>query len=73
MVTVGRKAWTGYDEDWYGSRMYWSFADEETYLNWLQEIGFVIQQRHFLPEGDSGHVLLLAKKPNDIDTHLESE
>jgi len=73
MVTVGRKAWTGYDEDWYGARMYWSFADEETYLNWLQDIGFVIQQRQFLPEGDSGFVLLLAKKPNDIDTHLESE
>ena len=64
MVTVGRKAWTGYAEDWYRSRMYWIFADEETYLNWLQDIGFVIQQRHFLPEEDSGHVLLLAQRPS---------
>ena len=65
MVTVGRKAWTGYDEDWYGARMYWSFTDEDTYLNWLQDIGFVIQQRYLLPEEDSDHVLLLAQRPSE--------
>jgi len=73
MVTVGRKAWTGYDEDWYGARMYWSFADEDTYLNWLQDIGFVIQQRHLLPEEDSDHVLLLAQRPSDGSVKSESE
>lgn len=72
MVTVGHKAWTGYEEDWYGARMYWSHADEDTYLEWLLNIGFVIQQRQFIPEGDGGHVLLLAKKPDDIDTNSES-
>jgi len=65
MVTVGHKAWTGYEDEWYGARMYWSHADEDTYLNWLQDIGFVIHQRHFLPEGDGGHVLLLSQRPSD--------
>ncbi len=73
IVTIGHKAWTGYDDDWYGARMYWSHADEDTYLNWLQEIGFVIQHRQFLPEGDSGHVLLLAQRPSGENARLGSE
>jgi len=64
MATVGHKAWTGYEDDWHGARMYWSHADEGTYLNWLQEIGFVIQQRQFIPEGEGGHTLLLAQRPS---------
>ena len=72
MATVGHKAWTGYEDDWHGARMYWSHADEDTYKNWLQEIGFVIQQRLFILEGDGGHALLLAKKPNDTGTNSES-
>ena len=73
MATVGHKAWTGYEDDWYGARMYWSHADEDTYVNWLQEIGFVIQQRQFLPEGDSGLVLLLAQRPSGGNARLGSE
>jgi len=65
IVTVGHKAWTGYEDEWYGARMYWSHADEDTYLNWLKDIGFLIQQQQFLPEGDGGHVLLLAQRPSD--------
>jgi len=72
MVTVGHKAWTGYEDEWYGARMYWSHADEDTYLNWLQDIGFVIHQRQFLPEGDGGHVLLLAQRPSDGNAHSGS-
>jgi len=65
MATVGHKAWTGYEDDWHGARMYWSHADEDTYMNWLQEIGFVIRERLFIPEGDGGHTLLLAQRPSD--------
>lgn len=73
MATVGHKAWTGHEDDWYGARMYWSHADEKTYLNRLQDIGFMIQQRQFLPEGDSGHVLLLAQRPRGENARLGSE
>ena len=38
-------------------------ADEATYLAWLRDTGFVVQRREFIPEGDDGHVLLLAQRP----------
>lgn len=63
MAIVGHQAWTGYEEAWYGAPMYWSHADEVTYLAWLQAVGFVVVSRQFIPEGDGGHVLLLAQRP----------
>jgi SAM-dependent methyltransferase len=64
MVTVGHRAWTGYKDEWYGAPMYWSHADEATYLAWLRDRGFVVQWRQFIPEGNDGHVLLLAQRPD---------
>jgi SAM-dependent methyltransferase len=65
MAIVGHEAWTGYEEAWYGAPMYWSHADEATYLAWLQAVGFVVVSRQFIPEGDGGHVLLLARRPEE--------
>ncbi len=62
MATVGYQAWTGYKEEWHGAPMYWSHADEATYLTWLQEIGFTLLWTRFIPEGDSGHVLVLGRR-----------
>lgn len=62
MASVGHGAWTGYEADWYGAPMYWSHADEATYLEWLGELGFEIRWREFFPEGAGGHVVLLAQK-----------
>jgi cyclopropane fatty-acyl-phospholipid synthase-like methyltransferase len=64
LATVGSGAYTGTEDDWLtpGVRMYWSHADEETYRAWLEELGFTLRERTFVPEGDSGHVLLLAEK-----------
>jgi SAM-dependent methyltransferase len=64
MATVGHRAWTGYKDGWYGAPMYWSHADEGTYLAWLRDTGFELQWREFIPEGDDGHVLLLAQRPD---------
>lgn len=64
MAILGHKAWTGTKEQWHGAPMYWSTADEATYLTWLQEIGFSVQWTRFIPEGDSGHILLLARRPS---------
>jgi len=68
MVTVGHRAWTGYKDEWYGAPMYWSQTDEATYLAWLRDSGFVVQWRQFIPEGNDGHVLLLAQRPRDTAT-----
>jgi cyclopropane fatty-acyl-phospholipid synthase-like methyltransferase len=62
LATVGTRAWTGTEEDWHGAPMYWSHADRETYLAWLTDVGFDVLWTRFIPEGDSGHTLLLAKR-----------
>jgi cyclopropane fatty-acyl-phospholipid synthase-like methyltransferase len=65
MAIVGHGAWTGMEEDWHGAPMYWSHADEATYLRWLDEIGFAVQWARFIPEGDGGHTLVLARRPQN--------
>jgi SAM-dependent methyltransferase len=62
LATVGARAWTGTEDNWHGAPMYWSHADRETYLAWLNEAGFEVHWTRFIPEGDSGHTLLLAKR-----------
>ena len=62
MATVGSQAWMGSKEAWHGAPMYGSHADEATYLTWLQEIGFTLLWTRFIPEGDSGHVLVLGQR-----------
>jgi SAM-dependent methyltransferase len=64
LLTVGAGAYTGTEDDWLvpGVRMYWSHADEGTYRGWLEDLGFTLIERTFVPEGDSGHVLVLATK-----------
>ncbi len=62
LASVGNRAWTGYREDWHGAPMYWSKADEETYLAWLDELGFKVLWKSFLPEGDDAHTLLIAQR-----------
>jgi SAM-dependent methyltransferase len=63
LATVGTRAWTGTEENWHGAPMYWSHADRDTYLAWLKEAGFEVLWTRFIPEGDSGHTLVLGKKP----------
>jgi hypothetical protein len=62
MATLGHRAWTGTKEDWYGEEMYWSHEDEGTYRSWLKDLGFEIRNVTFIPEGDGGHTLFLARK-----------
>lgn len=63
MAIVGHSAWTGAEDDWHGAPMVWSHADEGTYLRWLDEIGFAVQWTRFIPEGNGGHTLVLALRP----------
>jgi SAM-dependent methyltransferase len=65
MATVGHDHWTGTEEDWLGvegATMYWSHADSATYEAWLTLSGLEVLWTRFVPEGDSGHTLLLARK-----------
>lgn len=64
MATVGYNAWTGVEEDWLGAPMYWSHADEDTYILWLKERGLELLWKRFIPEGSGGHTLLLTRRDN---------
>jgi cyclopropane fatty-acyl-phospholipid synthase-like methyltransferase len=60
LVTVGTSRWTG-TEQYLGADMFWDHADTATYLRWLAEAKLTpIWDRH-IPEGDSGHTLILAQ------------
>jgi hypothetical protein len=41
--------------------MFWEHADTDTYLRWLQAARLTPQWRRYIPEGDSGHSLILAR------------
>jgi hypothetical protein len=63
MATVGHTAWTGTQRDWLvpGATMFWSHTDVATYHQWLQASGFSVLWSRFIPEGDGGHTLILAR------------
>jgi len=68
--TVGSRTWTGIEENWLGvggATMAWSHADAETYRTWLAESGFEICRMQFIPEGNGGHTLILARALEDSE------
>lgn len=53
------------DENYLGTRMYWSHYDTETYLKMLKDCGFsIIWSKHIADESceGSGHLFVLAQK-----------
>jgi SAM-dependent methyltransferase len=60
LATFGNRRWTG-TEEYLGATMFWDHADAQTYLGWLQEIGFMPVWNRFIPEGESGHALILSR------------
>ena len=66
LATIGHDAWTGAEDAYLnvpGGKMAWSHADEATNVHWLKDAGLHIHWTRFVPEGDSGHTLVLAQKP----------
>lgn len=64
LAVVGAGAWTGIENDWLqpGISMYWSHTDTATYLQWFSSVGFTMVDTQFVPEGEGGHTLLVARK-----------
>ena len=60
LATVGADRWTG-TESFFGAPMFWDHADADTYLRWLEAAGLAPIWHRFIPQGDSGHTLLLAR------------
>ncbi|HEY2576405.1 MAG TPA: class I SAM-dependent methyltransferase [Streptosporangiaceae bacterium] len=62
LATVGAGRWTG-TECFFGADMFWDHTDAQTYLRWLAEAGLTPLWHRFVPEGDGGHTLVLARAP----------
>ena len=60
LAIVGAGRWTG-TEQYLGADMFWDHADTATYLRWLPEAQLTPIWDRFVPEGDSGHSLILAQ------------
>jgi hypothetical protein len=60
LAIVGHEQWTGV-EDYMGAPMFWDHADAGTYLAWLPAAGLAVLWHRYIPEGTSGHTLLLAQ------------
>jgi len=62
LAVVGHGRWTGV-EDYLGAPMFWDHADTDTYLSWLRDDGFEVVWHRYIPEGDVGHTLVFAQRP----------
>jgi SAM-dependent methyltransferase len=64
VLVAGATAWTGTQPDWLGSGadMYWSHADEDAYVRWLEHAGFEVLRRALIPEAETGHTLFECRK-----------
>jgi SAM-dependent methyltransferase len=60
MAIVGAGRWTGTDQ-YLGAGMFWDHADAATYLLWLEAARLRPVWHRFVPEGESGHELVLAR------------
>lgn len=63
MLTVAAVEWTGTEAEWHGAEMYWSHAGRDVYCEWLLELGIEILAEQFIPEGNGGHPVFIARKP----------
>jgi ubiquinone/menaquinone biosynthesis C-methylase UbiE len=60
LAIVGVSQWTGI-APYLGADMFWDHASTGTYLDWLQAARLAPLWNRYIPEGNSGHTLVLAK------------
>jgi len=59
LALVGAAYWTA-TEEYLGADMFWDHADTAAYLRWFQAARLTPLWHRFVPEGNSGHTLILA-------------
>lgn len=60
LAIVGATRWRG-TEHYLGADMFWDHADTDTYLRWLREARLTPLWHRYIPQGHSGHTLVLAQ------------
>jgi SAM-dependent methyltransferase len=61
LLVVGAHAWQGV-EDYLGTEMFWEHGGTDDYLRWLADAGLDVVRHEYVPEGDSGHALVLTRR-----------
>jgi hypothetical protein len=51
---------TGLHWSYLGADMFWDHADTSAYLRWFREAGLAPRLHRYIPEGNTGHSLILA-------------
>lgn len=59
LAIVGAEPWTG-TEPYLGAEMFWDHAGTADYLRWLTAARLTPVWHRFIPEGETGHSLILA-------------
>ena len=57
---MGADWWTG-TERYLGADMFWDNADTATYVRWFAPARLAPVWHRFIPEGDGGHGLIMAR------------
>lgn len=60
LAITGAQHWTGTGR-YLGADMFWDHADTATYLDWLAAARLTPAWHRYIPEGGSGHSLILAR------------
>lgn len=60
LAITGADRWTG-TADYLGAEMFWDHADTDTYLRWFAAARLEPVWHRYVPEGESGHSLILAR------------
>jgi SAM-dependent methyltransferase len=60
LAITGADSWTGIGT-YLGADMFWDHADTASYLRWLSAARLQPLWHRYIPEGDSGHSLILAR------------
>jgi cyclopropane fatty-acyl-phospholipid synthase-like methyltransferase len=60
LAITGADRWTG-TETYLGAKMFWDHVDTATYLRWLTVARLPPVWHRYIPEGNSGHSLILAR------------
>ena len=60
LAIVGATRWTG-TERYLGADMFWDHADADTYLRWFRAARLTPLWHRYVPDGASGHSLILAR------------
>ena len=62
LVTMGSGEWEGTEEDFHGTKMFWSHYGREKNLHLIQEAGFTILSEEIDASGGEEHLVVLAQK-----------